>query len=274
VYSLEGFMGPLDFFLPLFNNPSQAASRVRRSAAKHQSAKFYIGEDETDETKILENKTSNDGCAKVEMAADIEKTYMDILLSNPSENILHQCVIYLAPGDYHRFHSPADWTVYARRHFPGELFSVNPGVARWLQGLFNFNERAMYVGLWKHGFFSMTAVGATNVGSINVDFDKDLTTNTATLWEDGSFNDCSFIKRRSRQHRGCGRGVVARKGEMFGDFNLGSTIVLLFEAPRNFEFAVKPGTKIQYGQALGGYEAVKPSYVHTAKRRSTNHRKW
>jgi len=54
----------------------------------------------------------------------------------------------------------------------GELFSVNPGIARWLQGLFNFNERAVYSGKWTHGFFSMTAVGATNVGSINVYFDK------------------------------------------------------------------------------------------------------
>jgi len=54
----------------------------------------------------------------------------------------------------------------------GELFSVNPGIARWLQGVFNFNERAVYVGNWEHGFFTMAAVGATNVGSINVCFDK------------------------------------------------------------------------------------------------------
>lgn len=57
-------------------------------------------------------RTSVDGLGE-------EKTYVDRLLSNPTENILHQCVVYLAPGDYHRFHSPADWTVYARRHFPG-----------------------------------------------------------------------------------------------------------------------------------------------------------
>jgi len=56
--------------------------------------------------------------------------------------------------------------------FLGELFSVNPGIVRWLQGLFNFNERVMYVGNWKHGFFSLTAIGATLVGSVNVHFDK------------------------------------------------------------------------------------------------------
>lgn len=40
-------------------------------------------------------------------------------------NELYHCVIYLAPGDYHCFHSPTDWTVSHRRHFPGR-----PGLAR------------------------------------------------------------------------------------------------------------------------------------------------
>ena len=52
--------------------------------------------------------------------------------------------------------------------FIGELLSVNPGIARWIQGLFNFNERVVYTGNWEHGFFSLTAVGATNVGSIKI----------------------------------------------------------------------------------------------------------
>jgi phosphatidylserine decarboxylase len=54
----------------------------------------------------------------------------------------------------------------------GDLLSVNPGVAKWVQGLFNMNERAVYYGTWAHGFFSMAAVGATNVGSIKCYFDN------------------------------------------------------------------------------------------------------
>ena len=54
----------------------------------------------------------------------------------------------------------------------GELLSVNPGIARWIQGLFNMNERVVYTGQWEHGFFSYTAVGATNVGSIKIYCDK------------------------------------------------------------------------------------------------------
>lgn len=54
----------------------------------------------------------------------------------------------------------------------GVLMSVNPGVARLVKELFCLNERVALTGQWQHGFFSLTAVGATNVGSIRVYFDQ------------------------------------------------------------------------------------------------------
>lgn len=49
--------------------------------------------------------------------------YKTRLLMNPRNN-LYQAVVYLAPGDYHRFHSPINWKVNFRRHFQGKILST------------------------------------------------------------------------------------------------------------------------------------------------------
>ena len=46
-------------------------------------------------------------------------------------------------------------------------------------------------------------------------------------------------------------GVPLRKGDHVGLFHLGSTIVLVFEAPKSFEFTVRAGDRVQFGQPLG-----------------------
>lgn len=100
------------------------------------------------------------------------KDYESELIVDKENNELYNCIIYLAPGDYHRFHSPADWLVNHRKHFPGRLLSVRPSLMKRLPEVLHINERVCYFGNWAHGFFSMTAVGATNVGSIKVKFDE------------------------------------------------------------------------------------------------------
>lgn len=45
--------------------------------------------------------------------------YQEQLGMQPDHDLFH-CIIYLAPGDYHRFHSPTNWVLHHRRHFPGE----------------------------------------------------------------------------------------------------------------------------------------------------------
>jgi phosphatidylserine decarboxylase len=84
------------------------------------------------------------------------------------QNRLYHCIIYLAPGDYHGIHSPVDWKVTHRRFFAGYLFPVAPVVVRRLQNLLGMNERAVLSGQWEHGYFSLSPVGATNVGSITL----------------------------------------------------------------------------------------------------------
>jgi len=49
------------------------------------------------------------------------------------------------------------------------------------------------------------------------------------------------------------KGITKKleKGDHMGFFNLGSSVVIIFEAPREFEFDVKPGDRIRCGEPLG-----------------------
>ena len=59
-------------------------------------------------------------------------------------------------------------------------------------------------------------------------------------WTSGEYHDLSLDESR----------IDFNKGQAFGEFNLGSTIVLVFERPENMEFAVKSGQRIKYGELL------------------------
>ncbi|GAA5824974.1 hypothetical protein JCM3770_001415 [Rhodotorula araucariae] len=156
-------------------------------------------------------------------------------------------VIYLAPGDYHRFHSPTNWVVERRRHFAGELFSVSPWMVGKLADLFVLNERVALLGRWRYGFFSMTPVGATNVGSIRVNFDSTLRTNSpGRPVVPGTFSEATYAQASSLLG-----GQPLRAGDEIGVFSLGSTIVLVFEAPERFNFKIANGQHVQVGEMIG-----------------------
>lgn len=221
----------------------------------------------TTETKIPQDghviKFKDEGDTAVVKGNDISATKKVKLLNelalnipryrlfktDPSQNIqLYFAVIYLSPGEYHHYHSPVDWVCKQRRHFPGDLYSVAPYFQKNMPNLFVLNERVALLGYWKYGFFSMTPVGATNVGSIKLNFDEKLVTNVKrrshiephTCYEATYKNASSILG-----------GMPLEKGEEMGGFKLGSTVVLCFEAPSDFEFNVKVGDKVKMGQNIG-----------------------
>jgi phosphatidylserine decarboxylase len=162
------------------------------------------------------------------------------IIPEPSEGKqMYHAVIYLGPGDCHHFYSPVQWKPSINRHFPGELLTVAPWAAKTMPGLFALNERANISGLWEHGLFMLSAVGAYNVGSITLTLDQDLKTNQKGRYKFGSYRDVTL--------EDCSLG----KGDHVGYFDMGSSIVLVFEAPKDFNFVIKKGQSIKIGQPLG-----------------------
>lgn len=227
VDEMASIVSPADGILVHFGKVTN--DRVEQVKGVNYSLRTFLGPNTWTESCQSSANTKGD-------LSNDNKFHSDLLMKGEASSLYH-CVIYLAPGDYHRFHSPADWTVAFRRHFSGKLLSIRPTFMAWIEDLFTINERVAYVGKWAHGFFSMTAVGATNVGSIKVNFDDDLRTNSMFKLN-GSFRDKDIEQ------------VKASKGGDFGEFNLGSTIVLIFEAPDSLQVKVTGGQRLKYGQAM------------------------
>ena len=150
------------------------------------------------------------------------------------DRVFHYMTIYLSPGDYHHFHSPADWRLKQATHIPGDLLPVSPWILNWLSDIFSRNERVVLTGDWRWGFFSFIAVGAYNVGNIRMTHVPDIHTNITDL--------------KSKQYQ---LDEVIQTGQEVGEFKLGSTIVLVFEASKDFAFIVSSGTSVKFGEPIG-----------------------
>ena len=150
---------------------------------------------------------------------------------------LMQITIYLAPGDYHYFHSPAQWYPKGILHKGGALLPVMVPLVRAVNGIFLANERVVMHGTWKHGPFLYAAVGAYNVGSMTIDAAPELRTNVDAAGGNADYAQDIDV-------------AVMEKGDRVGCFHLGSTVILVFRAPKDFEFNVHPGQQLRYGEAI------------------------
>jgi phosphatidylserine decarboxylase len=148
--------------------------------------------------------------------------------------------IYLAPFNYHRIHMPARGRLLDTVYVPGRLFSVNAATARRVPRLFARNERVLTLFEGDFGQFAVVLVGALNVGSM------------ATVWA----GDITPAARRTRARPSLAHipagDILLDKGTELGRFNMGSTVILLFEPGRaRLSPALAAGTAVRVGECLG-----------------------
>ncbi|XP_058213066.1 phosphatidylserine decarboxylase proenzyme 1, mitochondrial isoform X2 [Rhododendron vialii] len=142
---------------------------------------------------------------------------------------LFYCVLYLKPGDYHRIHSPVDWNVLVRRHFSGRLFPLNERATRTIRNLYVENER----------LFIEPALGTNRPRKKLLHSEPP----------------------EERIYEPARAGVMLKKGDEVAAFNMGSTVVLVFQAPislpgdesvsSEFKFSIREGDRVRVGEALG-----------------------
>lgn len=141
---------------------------------------------------------------------------------------------YLSPRDYHRYHVPLNMQVTKAIHVPGKLYPVNIPTLKRKVDLFIENERVVLECLSENSkLFYLVLVGALNVGKMEVSFEPSIKTN--------SFSDGGVYTYDN---------LHLKKGDDFGCFQMGSTIIFLAE-PEMIEPNVAVGESVRFAQIIG-----------------------
>ena len=141
---------------------------------------------------------------------------------------------YLSPKDYHRYHIPMDLKVLKAVHIPGKLYPVNMPSLKSRLNLFIENERVVIkCETPDQKIFYMVLVGALNVGVMQVSFEPRIKTNADAIEQSAYEYEDLYLK----------------KGDDFGCFEMGSTIVIISEE-RMFDLHVKSGDNVRFAQTI------------------------
>lgn len=142
---------------------------------------------------------------------------------------------YLSPKNYHRFHMPCDGTLREMIYVPGSLFSVSKATTESIPNIFARNERVICLFETELGPMAQILVGATIVGSIEVDWAGIITPPREGIMKRWTYSD----------------EIKLSKGQDMGCFKLGSTVITLF-ASNAIEFSnnLKVGDVTRVGQKL------------------------
>lgn len=144
--------------------------------------------------------------------------------------------IYLNPRDYHHYHAPCDLSVLQALYIPADLYSVAKKLLLKIPNLYAKNERVILKCKMRNGgILWMVFVGALNVGKMRFDFDARIQTNACANREVAlyEYENLNF-----------------KKGDHLGNFELGSTIVLVAQS-EFLKFSVSSETAVKFSQKIG-----------------------
>jgi phosphatidylserine decarboxylase len=134
--------------------------------------------------------------------------------------------LYLAPENYHRVHMPLDGTLVNSELVPGKCFAVNQESIEKIPDLYIKNQRLINAFENQLSPFILILVAALNVSSIT------------TVWKSEDLQ--------------AEEPLTLPKGEQMGQFNLGSTVILLVpkESQLIWSETIEIGTRVKVGQVI------------------------
>ncbi|WP_426752159.1 archaetidylserine decarboxylase [Myxococcus sp. Y35] len=143
--------------------------------------------------------------------------------------------IYLSPRDYHRIHAPLGGTITGYAYIPGEFWPVNPASVKNKQSLFCVNERLVTYLDTVAGKCAVVKVGATCVSRIKAAYDEVIT----HTGQPGKVHTYEAAK-------------PVEKGGELGRFEMGSTVILLFEPKRViWDDSLQEEAVVRLGKRIG-----------------------
>lgn len=151
----------------------------------------------------------------------------------------HFATLYLSPRDYHRIHMPVTGRLIKSTYVPGDLFAVNNPTTRTIDGLFARNERFISIFETELGLMAQIMVGALFVGSMETVFA-------------GQITPTKHREITTKNYEDDEKSISLKQGDEFGHFNMGSTVILLFEKDKmKWLEEMKAGGAIQVGKVIG-----------------------
>ena len=149
--------------------------------------------------------------------------------------------IYLSPRDYHHYHAPCDLSVLQALYIPADLYSVAKKFLLKIPNLYAKNERVILKCKMRNGrILWMVFVGALNVGKMRFDFDARIQTNACASRAEAlyEYENLNF-----------------KKGDHLGNFELGSTIVLVAQS-EFLKFETPTDTSVKFGQKIAEFNEI------------------